>query len=84
MSDNPGSTAFTRMPDNAASAAPSVVLEMEAKGLRWTPEVIAPLWQFLLIAVAYNAFSLGVFLSVVNLGWTLVREGTNRFSTLIR
>jgi len=47
MSDNPGSTAFTRMPDNAASAAPSVVLEMEAKGLRWTPEVIAPLWQFL-------------------------------------
>jgi hypothetical protein len=41
MSDNPSSNAFARMLDKAASAAPSVVLEMEAKGLRSTPEVVA-------------------------------------------
>lgn len=41
MSDNPKDTAFDRMLDNAASAAPSLALELEAKGQRWTPEIVA-------------------------------------------
>jgi len=41
MSDVYGSNAFVRMLDNAASAAPSVVLELEAKGVCWTPKVVA-------------------------------------------
>jgi hypothetical protein len=35
------SGAFEQMLNNAASAAPAIALEMEAKGQRWTPEVIA-------------------------------------------
>jgi hypothetical protein len=41
MSERQNSSAFDRMLDAAASAAPSVALELEAKGLRWTPEVVA-------------------------------------------
>ena len=41
MSENPSGNAFDRMLDNAASAAPAVALELETKGLRWTPEVVA-------------------------------------------
>jgi hypothetical protein len=41
MSETQNSNAFDRMLDAAASAAPSVALELEAKGLRWTPEVVA-------------------------------------------
>jgi hypothetical protein len=41
MSEKQNSSAFDRMLDAAASAAPSVALELEAKGLRWTPGVIA-------------------------------------------
>jgi hypothetical protein len=36
-----GSITFEQMLNNAASAAPAIALEMEAKGRRWTPEVIA-------------------------------------------
>lgn len=41
MNDDSKSNAFVRMLDNAASSAPAVVLELEAKGVRWTPEVVA-------------------------------------------
>jgi hypothetical protein len=41
MSEKQNSSTFDRMLDAAASAAPSVALELEAKGLRWTPEVVA-------------------------------------------
>jgi hypothetical protein len=41
MSEKQNISAFDRMLDAAASAAPSVALELEAKGLRWTPEVVA-------------------------------------------
>ncbi|MFY9732477.1 MAG: hypothetical protein WAK24_17840 [Candidatus Acidiferrales bacterium] len=36
-----GSSAFEQMLNNAASAASTIALEMEAKGQSWTPEVIA-------------------------------------------
>jgi hypothetical protein len=41
MSEKKRSGPFERMLDGAASAAPSVALELEAKGLRWTPEMVA-------------------------------------------
>ena len=41
MAKKEDSNAFDRMLDGAASPAPAVVLELEAKGMRWTPEVVA-------------------------------------------
>jgi hypothetical protein len=41
VSEMQRSGAFEQMLNNAASAAPAIALEMEAKGQRWTPEVIA-------------------------------------------
>jgi hypothetical protein len=41
MSEMQDSSGFQQMLNNAASAAPTIALEMEARGQRWTPEVIA-------------------------------------------
>jgi len=41
MSEEQNSNAFDRMLDAAASAAPSVALELEAKGQGCRPEVVA-------------------------------------------
>ena len=41
MSEMQSSSPFDRMLDAAASAAPTIALELEATGQRWTPEIIA-------------------------------------------
>jgi hypothetical protein len=41
MSQGDRSSPFNQMLDGAASAAPSVALELEADGVRWTPEAVA-------------------------------------------
>jgi len=41
MKQSDDSSPFEQMLDGAASAAPSVALELEAKGERWTPEIVA-------------------------------------------
>jgi hypothetical protein len=41
MSKGQSDNVFDKMLDGAASAAPSVALELEANGQPWTPEIVA-------------------------------------------